>query len=129
MGSKTGGSEYRVGLVGYRRGRMLAEAWQGVEGARLVAVADLLPERREQARQRIVAQPVGAKQVRQTWRRVDACKIRMRRIDAVDERADERCQHDRDNKSQANQRSSAARQTPKKARRMPLIAHSILDSF
>src|SRR6266511_4371431 len=53
MGSKTGGSEYRVGLVGYRRGRMLAEAWQGVEGARLVAVADLLPERREQARQEL----------------------------------------------------------------------------
>jgi D-apiose dehydrogenase len=43
-------STYRVGLVGYRRGRALAEAWQGVEGARLVAVADLLPERRDQAR-------------------------------------------------------------------------------
>jgi predicted dehydrogenase len=41
--------QYRVGLVGYRRGRALAEAWRGVAGARLVAVADLLPERRDQA--------------------------------------------------------------------------------
>ena len=39
--------------MGYRRGRALAEAWRGVEGARLVAVADLLPERREQARQEL----------------------------------------------------------------------------
>src|SRR5215510_7778024 len=49
MASGSSRPAYRVGLVGYRRGRALAEAWQGVEGARLVAVADLLPERRAQA--------------------------------------------------------------------------------
>jgi predicted dehydrogenase len=43
--------EFRVGLVGYRgRGRGLAQAWQGVEGARLVAVADDNPEHLEAAR-------------------------------------------------------------------------------
>ena len=46
--------EYRVGLVGYRgRGRRLAEYWQGVQGARLVAVADGVPEHREVARQQL----------------------------------------------------------------------------
>ena len=46
--------EYRVGLVGYRgRGRRLAEYWQGVQGTRLVAVADGVPEHREVARQQL----------------------------------------------------------------------------
>ena len=44
--------EYRVGLVGYRvRGRMLAEFWEGLEGARLVAVTDLVPEHLADARE------------------------------------------------------------------------------
>ena len=42
---------YRVGVVGYRgRGRGLARYWQGVEGAKLVAVADDTPEHLEAAR-------------------------------------------------------------------------------
>ena len=42
---------YRVGQVGYRgRGRGLAEYWGGVEGARLVAMADLVGEHLEDAR-------------------------------------------------------------------------------
>ena len=37
--------EYRVGQVGYRgRGRALAEDWRAVDGARLVALADDVPE-------------------------------------------------------------------------------------
>ena len=44
------GREYRVGQVGYRgRGKGLAEYWRGVEGARLVAVADLMGEHLENA--------------------------------------------------------------------------------
>ncbi|MGN6358824.1 MAG: Gfo/Idh/MocA family protein [Thermomicrobiales bacterium] len=41
---------YRVGLVGFGgRGRGLARFWQGLPGAELVAVADLLPELLDQA--------------------------------------------------------------------------------
>ena len=44
------GREYRVGQVGYRgRGKGLAEYWRGVEGAKLVAVADLIGEHLENA--------------------------------------------------------------------------------
>jgi UDP-N-acetyl-2-amino-2-deoxyglucuronate dehydrogenase len=43
-------NEYRVGLVGYRRGRSLAQFWRQVPGARLVAVADLVPELLDEAR-------------------------------------------------------------------------------
>ncbi len=46
--------EYRVGVVGYRaRGRRLAEYWQGLRGARLVAVADGVSEHREVAHQQL----------------------------------------------------------------------------
>ena len=47
-------SEIRVGLVGYRgRGRHLADYWQGVAGARLAAVADMVPEHLDQAREQL----------------------------------------------------------------------------
>src|SRR4051794_606585 len=55
MAEQLGRQQVRVGLVGYRRGRALAKAWQGVDGASLVAVADLLPERREQAHRELGA--------------------------------------------------------------------------
>src|SRR5687768_1093924 len=43
--------EYRVGVVGLGgRGRGLAQYWQGVPGARLVAAADRIPERLDWAR-------------------------------------------------------------------------------
>lgn len=43
--------EFRVGLVGYRgRGRRLALSWQGVEGAKFVALADDNPEHITDAR-------------------------------------------------------------------------------
>lgn len=43
--------EYRVGLVGYGgRGRGLVKFWEGIPNAKLVAVADLLPELRDKAR-------------------------------------------------------------------------------
>src|SRR5262245_46449941 len=43
--------EYRVGLAGCGgRGLQLARLWQGMAGAQLVAVADLVPERLDKAR-------------------------------------------------------------------------------
>src|ERR671924_598918 len=43
--------EYRVGLVGFGgRGRGLARFWQGISNAHIVAAADLIPARRDQAR-------------------------------------------------------------------------------
>src|SRR3954451_22152580 len=42
--------EYRVGLAGFGgRGAGLARFWQGVPGARIVAVADPIPERLDAA--------------------------------------------------------------------------------
>jgi predicted dehydrogenase len=46
-------SEYRVGIVGLGRGRALAQAAQALPNAKLVAVADLLPERLDWARQEL----------------------------------------------------------------------------
>ena len=44
-------SEIRVGQIGYRgRGRQLASYWPDVEGATLVAMADMVPEHLEDAR-------------------------------------------------------------------------------
>ena len=44
-------SELRVGQIGYRgRGRKLAPLWSDVDGARLVAMADMVPEHLEDAR-------------------------------------------------------------------------------
>jgi predicted dehydrogenase len=50
----TAGRDYRVGVVGLGgRGRQLAAYWRDVPGAKLVAVADLVPERLDQARAEI----------------------------------------------------------------------------
>jgi predicted dehydrogenase len=46
--------DIRVGVVGLGgRGRQLAEYWPGIPGARLVALADLFPERLDQARAKL----------------------------------------------------------------------------
>lgn len=53
--------EYRVGVVGLGgRGRQLARHWQGVPGAKVVALADLIPERLDQARTEIGDVPTYA---------------------------------------------------------------------